>query len=459
MQTEKKVAVIGAGASGLVLARHLMAAGIRPVIFERNTESGGIWNYDQGGTTAERPAYANLRANSSRAVMGFKDFPFPSGAEAFPTREEVSAYLDAYHNVFDIRPHIRFDTSVSAIGRNGDDDWSIVSSDGRDEDGFSYVAVCSGQYRSHAIPEPFVARALLGKVTHSSLYRRPEPFVGTHPLVVGLGNSGADIAAELSAAGLAVAVSVPNPTWIIPRHIDGLPYDYHLTNLCLRHPLKVAAQRFQRLVEREYESRGIDVARLVALLKSGEMDFQRSRLTVSDQLAKHLVAGKIRVFGKMAACRNDQLIDEAGEVCESDRVVLATGFNPTFPFLEAQWQPFSKGQLSLFRHIFHPSCSGLAFMGMCGIVGAIFPALEMQARWIVRVASGRTILPSSHEMLDSVMNHLETSKRHHLRSNRVMQVDYMETLAWELGLGDSTRRVAALDASTVAPITAEDYVL
>ena len=459
MQKEKKVAVIGAGASGLVLARHLMATGIRPVIFERNSESGGIWTYDPEGTLAERPAYANLRANSSRKVMGFKDFPFPGGVGDFPTREEVCAYLEAYRNTFDILPHIRFNTTVNAIRRNGDGEWSIICSDGQGETGFCYVVVCSGQYHRHAIPEPFNSKDLINKVTHSSLYRDPESFSGTHPLVVGLGNSGADIAAELSTAGLEVAISVPSPTWIIPRYIDGLPYDYHLTNLCLRHPLKVAAQKFQCLVEREYEHRGIDVALLDDLLKSGKMDFQRSRLTVSDQLAKLLAAREIQIFGKMAACSDGQLIDETGKICDCDRVVLANGFNPTFAFLDTEQQPFSEGKLSLFRHIFHPNCRGLAFMGMCGIVGAIFPAIEMQARWIVRMATGRTILPSNLEMQDSVKTHLRTSIRHQLRSNRVMQIDYMETLAWELGLGDAARRIADLDASMLKPVTADDYVL
>lgn len=98
-------------------------------------------------------------------------------------------------------------------------------------------------------------------------------------------------------------------------------------------------------------------------------------------------------------------------------------------------------------------------MGMCGIVGAIFPAIEMQARWIVRMATGRTILPSNLEMQDSIETHLRTSTRHQLRSNRVMQIDYMETLAWELGLGDAAHRIANLDASMLKPVTADDYVL
>ena len=96
MATQRRVAVIGAGMSGLVTARALQDEGIEPVVFEQTTNIGGLWNYRDDAPNGGGPAYRSLRTNTSRQVMAFSDFPMDAHLPDFPARADVLAYLHTY---------------------------------------------------------------------------------------------------------------------------------------------------------------------------------------------------------------------------------------------------------------------------------------------------------------------------------------------------------------------------
>jgi len=73
----KRVAVIGAGVSGLTTAKCLLDDGLMPVVFEQSAHIGGIWNSDENLPDGGGIAYRSLRTNTSRLMMAFSDFPFP----------------------------------------------------------------------------------------------------------------------------------------------------------------------------------------------------------------------------------------------------------------------------------------------------------------------------------------------------------------------------------------------
>src|SRR6266702_3053786 len=107
--SQRRVCVIGAGISGLVTAKVLAGDGFEVVVFEKEPTIGGVW--------AASRTYPGLRTNNPRESYAFSDHPYPATADAFPTAEQVRAYLESYVDRLGLRPHIRLGTEVIEVRR------------------------------------------------------------------------------------------------------------------------------------------------------------------------------------------------------------------------------------------------------------------------------------------------------------------------------------------------------
>jgi len=166
------VAVIGAGAAGLVAARELRREGHSVVVFERQKQVGGTWIYtdhiepdplsvDPTRSVVHSSVYGSLRTNLPRECMGYRDFPFVIRSDVsesrdprrFPSHGEVLAYLQDFAKEFAIEEMIRFDTAVVKVApaaEEGSGKWRIESTEKekkvlRDEI-YDAVVVCNGHY-------------------------------------------------------------------------------------------------------------------------------------------------------------------------------------------------------------------------------------------------------------------------------------------------------------------------
>jgi cation diffusion facilitator CzcD-associated flavoprotein CzcO len=280
--------------------------------------------------------------------------------------------------------------------------------------------------------------------------------VGRRVLVAGLGNSGADIAVELYRGGAEVAVSAPRGAWIVPKYLGGIPYDYHLTNMSLRQSIQSVDTSFEELVLLEHARNGIDIERFKMRLAPKPLDLFRSRMTFNSDIAGLIDAGEIRILSQGEVIKDGEFRDTSGQCFKFDAIIAATGYQRHFPFLDAVCQPHDRGALTLYKHVFHPRVPGLAFLGACGVVGAIFPVVEMQARWVASCFVGGASLPDVDVMVEVVETHNEESLLKRIKPSRVVQVHYMEALAEELKLGSLERRRASL-RSEVDPVIADMY--
>ena len=229
MSPSKTVAVVGAGAAGLVAARQLKRVGLSPVVFEAAEALGGTWIYtddvesDPVSVAPDRrrihtSMYANLHTNLPRDLMAFREFPFDGrggGDDSwprFPSHDQVLTYLSRYAAHFGLNDHIRLRTKVDAVvpldatdaAWSGDDEpaaWLVRSSPAggvAEEQRFDAVAVCNGHFSVPNVPELPGAESFGGATLHSHNYRRPEVFAGQKVVLLGGRASGVDIAIEVA---------------------------------------------------------------------------------------------------------------------------------------------------------------------------------------------------------------------------------------------------------------------
>lgn len=171
----RHVAVIGAGAAGLVTARELRREGLSVVVFEGADQVGGTWVYtprvesDPLGlspirATVNSSLYRSLRTNLPRECMGFRDFPFVSRDDPdrdprrFPGHREVLMYLKDFTREFGIAELVRLETEVLRVGLVEGSKWKVISRRrGRDETGvdeiFDAVVVCNGHFTEPRVAE------------------------------------------------------------------------------------------------------------------------------------------------------------------------------------------------------------------------------------------------------------------------------------------------------------------
>ncbi len=379
-----RVAVIGAGVSGLAAAKCLLDEGIEPVVFERAAEVGGVWNFHEEEPDGGGPAYRSLHTNTSRQTTAFSDFPFPASLPDFPARAQVLGYLNDYATRFDLLKFIRLRSEVEAVapsehpnqhstGAQGD--WKVVHrTEGASEaksELFDGVMVCSGLYRSPVVPSYPGSEAFQGEILHSRSYKGPEGFEGKEIVVVGTGSSGADIAVELSMVASKVTFSAIRGAWLLPRYIGGKPYDHHLTRLATHVPYELRMRLFQRLLFGEYRRMGISDPRaaLGAALPAEPLDVLTRRLTPGSEIIRRIASGSIAPKPGIASLDEKQVVFTDGTRSRADTIILATGYNMGFPFLQGTLANPPANVLDIYKLVFHPELPGLAFIGMCTVAG------------------------------------------------------------------------------------------
>ena len=187
------VVIVGGGPGGLAVSQQLGARGVPSVILEKGAYPGWMW-----GQT-----YESLCLHTGRHLSALPGMPFPRGTNLFPSRAEFMSYMASYAERFHFP--MRLGVEVKALERDGTN-WRIETNEG--PLAAPAVVVATGIMSSPVVPEIAGAESYKGNLLHSSAYREPENFAAQRVLVVGIGNSGAEIAVELAGTGARVAVSV-----------------------------------------------------------------------------------------------------------------------------------------------------------------------------------------------------------------------------------------------------------
>src|SRR3984893_7980792 len=208
MTESTDVVVIGAGPAGLAVGACLRRAGLDFIILEKERQLGSSW----------RRHYERLHLHTIKRYSSLPLLPFPKDYPRYVPKDLVIKYLDNYAQHFGLEP--RFGEAVRSVHRP-DEDWSVETASSALR--ACCVVVASGYNADPISRSDAKLERFKGKLIHSADYVNATPFAGQSVLVIGMGNTGAEIALDLAEAGARPTVSVRNGVHIVPRELFGVP--------------------------------------------------------------------------------------------------------------------------------------------------------------------------------------------------------------------------------------------
>ena len=383
-----KIAIIGGGASGIVAAKEAQEAGFKCDVFEKEDVPGGVWRPDG-------LAWEKMRVNISRFTGVFSDFSweqaFPSrkNIPAYPTTLDMHAYLLAYIKHFQLESYIHLGRSVIHIGKDNQG-WTIIwrEKEKIKQENYAAVILAIGRYQVPYIPDFKGLESYSGHWIHSANYRSAECFAGKSVLIVGGSLSGVAIASEIPRAQHLIR----RPRWIKPTQISLGPAKAEI-------PSDLVDSR------ENYKPRDFNWFMKHCSLQNSIPDWKMTPdtpagTTVSDAYVKRVLQGHIQVIkSEIDHFTNTKVILKNGNVIKPDIIIFCTGYKNDFSFFDNSLLQLLN-PLNLYADTFHPNISNLAWLAInYNERGAIFPLVELQARFACAIFNGRQTLPSPEQMI------------------------------------------------------------
>jgi hypothetical protein len=420
-----KTCVIGAGSSGLVAAKALADKRIPFDCFEASDRVGGLWVF--GNKNQKSAAYRSLSINTSRDRMQYADFPMPRDYPDYPGHARMAAYFEAYARHFDLERHVRFETRVERVERDGAGGFRVLLSNGRTER-YAAVVVANGHHWDPAWPDPPLPGEFRGVTLHSHAYvdpSEPHDLRGRRVVVVGFGNSAVDIACELAREGAAarVVLAARRGAWVLPKYVGKKPLD-QLGLVPLFLPVAMR-QRLAGLFYRVIVGRPEDYG-----LPRPDHRLGGAHPTVSSDLLPMLRAGRVTPKPNLVRLCGDEVEFADGSREGADAIVFATGYKVTFPFFDPDFVEAPKNELPLYFRLFHLEIENLFFVGLAQPLGAIMPIAEAQSKLVADYLTGGYALPPHERMRAVTLTEQESMRRRYVASRRhTMQVDFDDFMA------------------------------
>ena len=370
---------------GLACARNLQKLGIPFRGYDRHTGPGGLWDIDNPHSTL----YQSAHLISSRHMTEFAEFPMPPGP-AYPHHTELRQYFRDYAGHFGLSAHYAWGTRVEQVAPLPDGRWAVttVPEPGRSEPGrdalvsadvprtttvHDGVLIASGVLHHPHVPR--LPGTFTGRVMHSAEYRTPDVFEGQRVLVVGCGNSGADIAVDAVHRAARVDLSVRRGYYFLPKFIMGRPTDTLGGAIRLPRALK---QRLDALLVRVVMGKPSNYG-----LPDPDYRMYEAHPVINSLVLHHLGQGDITPRGALRAIDGRSVTFADGTSAEYDMLLLATGYQPAFPFIDARLLNWEAGPAPrLFLNSFHPEHDTLFLMGMLEAAGLGWEGRNRQAELV-----------------------------------------------------------------------------
>ncbi len=302
--------IVGAGPSGLAIAGRLRKLKIPFLILEKANEAGITW----------RNHYDRLHLHTDKKHSELPHFPFPDDYPTFVPKQKYIDYLDAFIKYFDLQP--LYNQEVTKISKVGNV-WKVKTK--TDEFDAENVIISTGYNRVPTVPVFKNQSIYKGEIIHSYLYKNGESFKNKNVLVVGYGNSGAEIALDLYENGAKTYVSIRNPVNIVKREFLGRStqglaifliqfgdtfYDF-ISNI------------FKKLSTGAMAGTGIPISNLAP---SEQLRTLSKTPVIDVGTLAEIKAKNIMVLPDIQEFKQDSVVFVDGQNLKFDAVILATGY-------------------------------------------------------------------------------------------------------------------------------------
>ncbi|MEV5346467.1 flavin-containing monooxygenase [Streptomyces achromogenes] len=366
------VYVIGAGPGGLAVAQALRERGVRAVVLEKSDRVGASW----------RGHYDRLRLHTTRRLSALPGLPMPRRFGRWVSRDNVVRYLEKYaeHHRLEIVTGVE----VHRVERTADGTgWLLRASGGRELTG-SAVVVATGFNHTPRLPDWPGGTEFGGELLHAARYRNAAPYRGRDVLVVGVGNTGAEIAVDLVEGGAArVRLAVRTPPHILRRSTLGWPAQY--TGVLVRRLPVWLVDRLAgpvgRLSTPDLSAHGLprpDTG-LYSRVKQGAIPVQ------DVGLVRAVRTGGVEVAAAVEAFDGDAVVLADGSRITPDAVIAATGYVRALEglvghlgVLDGRGRPVVHGGRT------SPKAPGLYFTGFTNPISGMLRELAIDAERIAR---------------------------------------------------------------------------
>lgn len=416
------VCVIGAGQAGLIACKHLSEHGIPFTCFEKGSYIGGMWNLDNDNGMSS--AYENLELNTSKQKSGISGFAMPDEYPNFITIKQMYEYLTHFADNYELKKHIKFQTTISNITKTDLGVWKIETNHGNTHT-FSHVIVATGSNSFPNMPQSLTQ--FTGNVLHSKEYKTNTDFTDRNVLVVGLGSSGAEIACDLKGKAKNIFVSVKKMPLIMPKYLLGRPADHWVSPASSHLPKFIQNRLFTLLI---WLTQGSQTQYNVP---SPEMDVSEHNPTVSNHFLQCCKKGFITIKRAMKQAQSNTVWFEDGSTHKIDSIIYATGYRCRFPFFKDGFLSCNNNPLPLYKKIYHPMHDHLYFLGFIAPRGPVIPLVDKQMQWIAQHIQSKISLPNTEIMLNTIDREMQAKSIHsnEKQAGNMLRVDlypYMQLL-------------------------------
>lgn len=317
--------VIGGGQSGLALGYYLRRTDLDYVILDKNDKPGGSWQFTWESLTLFSPAQFS-------SLPGWQ---MPETRNLYPEKDEVIDYLAKYEEKY----KLNVERSVLVKGVKKTDKGFVITTN-KGEYYSKYLIASAGTYEKPFIPNIDGLDSFLGEQIHSADYKVPEDFIGKHTLVVGEGNSGAQIIAELSKVTLTYWAVKKDPEFL-PADVDG----------------RVLFDSASAIYYAKQKGEKVDKSTL-----------NLGNIVQVPPVKEALERGVLNEFGKIKIIKSNSVVWENGEETLIDAIIWCTGFNYNTEFLNELTEVRSDGKIELENNR-AKDCEGLYLVGYGGWTG------------------------------------------------------------------------------------------
>jgi putative flavoprotein involved in K+ transport len=371
--------VIGAGPGGLAAGAMLRRRGVDHVIVDRADAVGASW----------RRHYDRLHLHTVRWLSHLPGYRFSRAHGRWVSRDGVVRYLEGYARHHELE--LMLGTAVERVDRASDGDGFVVRTSNGEDLTARNVVVATGYNNRPLMPGWPGRDGFAGELVHAADYRNPEPYRGRDVLVVGAGNTGAEIAVDLVEGGAGrVRMAIRTPPHVVLREANGMP-----------------TQATGVLMRRVPTQIGDPIAAVVGKLTVGDLSpygirkpdrglytraIKEQAIPIIDVgLIEQLKAGRVEVVGAVEGFDGPSALLAGGDRIEPEVVIVATGWQRALePLVGHLGVLGSDGRPTAHGGQTPPEAPGLYFTGFVNPVSGMFREMGIDARRIARAVAKRT---------------------------------------------------------------------